>query len=50
MVARIMRMLVGMGIFKEVAKGSFSSTKHAGDYVTGSPVAAGVVHMFVLHL
>ncbi|MCJ1463901.1 hypothetical protein MMC07_002510 [Pseudocyphellaria aurata] len=45
LVTRIMRILVGMGIFKQVAKGSFVSTSRAGAYITGSPVASGVVHI-----
>lgn len=47
MLARIMRLLVGMGVFKEQGKGLYSSTNLAGAYVTGSTLAAGLTHVFV---
>jgi hypothetical protein len=47
MIARIMRLLVGMGIFKEVAHGSFVSTPLASVYASPSPLPSAVVHMFV---
>lgn len=47
LLARIMRLLVGMGIFNEVTNGSFSSTDLAGAYATGSVAAALVIHTFV---
>ena len=46
-IARIMRMLVGMGVFKEVGKDTFMSTPLAATYVTGSPLTDAVTHMFV---
>lgn len=47
MLARFMRLLVGMGLFKELGEGVYSSTNLAGAYVSGSIGAAGVIHMFV---
>ncbi|MCJ1461494.1 hypothetical protein MMC07_000091 [Pseudocyphellaria aurata] len=42
--ARIMRLLVGIGIFKENTKDSFSSTDLTGAYATGSVAATGAIH------
>ena len=42
-----MRVLAGMGIFKEVRHDTFAPTPLAGAYVTGSPLANGVIHVFV---
>lgn len=46
--ARVMRLLVGIGIFKEVGKGLFASTNLANAFVTGSTPTAGLLHLFVL--
>lgn len=46
-IARVMRVLAGMGIFKEVGHDAFVSMPLVGAYVTGSPLTAGVVHMCV---
>lgn len=45
LVTRFMRLLVGMGLFKELGEGVYSSTNLAGAYVSGSIGAAGVIHM-----
>ncbi|KAL8687847.1 MAG: hypothetical protein Q9218_006092 [Villophora microphyllina] len=42
---RIMRVLTGMGIFKEVAQHTFVPGPLASVYVTGSPLTAAVVHL-----
>lgn len=47
--ARIMRLLVGMGIFKEVGYGTFASTPLSHLYVSASPLTQGIIHMCVNH-
>ena len=42
-----MRLLSGMGIFKEVGHDAFAPTALAGIYVSGSPLTEAVVHMYV---
>ena len=42
-----MKVLAGMGIFKEVGHDTFAPTPLAGAYVTGPPLIAAVVHMYV---
>lgn len=42
-----MRILAGMGIFREVGLDTFLSSAHTDAYITDSPFAAGAVHMFV---
>ena len=42
-----MRVLAAMGIFKEVEHDTFAPTPLADAYVTGSPLAVGVIHLFV---
>ena len=42
-----MRLLAGMGMMTETGQLSFKPTPLAGAYVTGSPLAQAVVHMFV---
>lgn len=42
-----MRLLSGMGIFKEVEQDTFTPTALAGIYVSGSPLTEAVVHMYV---
>ena len=48
MTARIVRMLVCMNLFTEVAQGTFKSTPLARVYVTESPLAQAVIHVFVI--
>jgi hypothetical protein len=45
-----MRFLAGIDIFEEVGQGRFKSTPLAGAYVSGSPLAESVIHMFVIFL
>ena len=42
-----MSVLAGMGIVKEVGHDTFAPTPLAGAYVTGSPLADAVIHVFV---
>lgn len=46
--ARVMRHLVGIGVFKEVGEGLFTSTNLVDAFVTGSTPTAGLLHLFVL--
>lgn len=45
--ARIMRLLAGLEIFKEVGKGLYTSTDLASAFVTESAPTAGLIHIFV---
>ncbi len=40
-----MRLLAGMGIFKEVAKDLFQPTDLSKAYVSRSPLSAGIIHV-----
>ena len=42
-----MRLLAGMGVFKEVGHDAFAPTPLAALYITGSPLIEAVVHMYV---
>lgn len=42
-----MRLLAGMGIFKEVGHDAFAPTPLAAIYVTGSPFTEAVIHMYL---
>ena len=42
-----MRLLAGMGIFKEVGHDTFAPTALAGVFASGSLFSEGVVHMYV---
>ena len=42
-----MRILAGMGLFKEVGHDAFAPTPLSGAYVTGSPLTEAVVHLYV---
>lgn len=42
-----MRVLTGMGLFNEIAQDTFTATPLASAYVTGSPLAEAVVHLYV---
>lgn len=41
-----MRLLAGMGIFKETARDTFASTPLASAYVKDSPMAAAIIHVY----
>ena len=43
--ATVRIMLAGMGIFEEVGHNTLTPTPLAGAYVTGSPLADGVIHV-----
>lgn len=43
-----MRFLVGMGIFEEAGEGIFASTPLSRVYMSNSPYAQAVIHMFVI--
>ncbi|TAQ84328.1 hypothetical protein B7494_g7334 [Chlorociboria aeruginascens] len=45
LIIRVMRFLVGMGLFLELGPGIFKSTSVAAAYVTQSPLAQAIVHM-----
>ena len=45
-----MRILTGVGIFKEVEQDTFISTPHVGAYVSSSPLNAAVIYMQALAL
>ena len=42
-----MRVLAGMGLFKEIAQDTFTATSLASAYVTDSPLARAVEHLYV---
>ena len=46
--ARIMRLLVGIGVFKESGKGLFTLTHLAGAFVSDSTPTASLIQLFVL--
>ncbi|KMP09001.1 quercetin 3-O-methyltransferase 1 [Coccidioides immitis RMSCC 3703] len=46
LVRRVMRFLVGMGIFSEKGEGVYTPLRLAKLYVTASPLAQGIIHMF----
>jgi hypothetical protein len=45
--ARLMRLLAGIGVFKEVSPGLFTPTPLAEAYVTGSPFREAFMHLYV---
>ena len=45
-----MRVLVGMGLFKEISRSGFAATSLASAYVTVSPLADAVVHLYGNHI
>ena len=47
LIARVIRVLAGMGIFKEVGHELFVPAPLAGEYLTGSPLTAGVIYVCV---
>ncbi|MCJ1311746.1 hypothetical protein MMC25_005419 [Agyrium rufum] len=45
LITRIIRILVGMGLFIEREQGTYAATQNAGAYVTGSPLKEAVIHI-----